>query len=65
MKTNIGGLDKTLRIILGVSIIIIGASFKSVWGVLGMIPIITAFSGICPFYHLFGINTSPKKQKVR
>lgn len=61
MKTNIGNMDKALRIILGALIIIIGAVNKSVWGVMGMIPIISAFIGICPFYLLLGINTCKKQ----
>jgi hypothetical protein len=63
MKNNLGAFDKILRIIFGTSIIIIGASLKSVWGVLGMIPVITAFSGICPIYLLLGINTTKGKTK--
>lgn len=61
MKKNIGKTDKLLRIVLGTSIIIAGAYLKSVWGIVGMIPIITAQSGFCPAYLLFGITTMEKK----
>jgi hypothetical protein len=61
MKKNIGKLDKILRFCLGVSIIVLGAYFKSVWGVFGMIPIIIAEIGACPLYFILGINTAPKK----
>jgi hypothetical protein len=65
MKNNIGALDRTIRVIIGAAIIITGAYLKSVWGVIGMIPIISAFNGTCPFYLLLGISTLHKKAKVR
>jgi hypothetical protein len=65
MKTNIGTIDLIVRLTLGVFIITIGAYLKSVWGVLGMIPIITAFSGFCPIYFLLGINSNGKKEKIK
>jgi hypothetical protein len=37
MKKNLGRWDKNIRLILGASIIILGASLNSIWGVLGMI----------------------------
>jgi hypothetical protein len=63
MKKNIGRPDKIIRIFIGVLIIILGASLNSVWGVLGMIPIISADLGICPLYLLFGVNTALRNIK--
>ena len=47
-----------LRILVGVgllSLIFIGP--KTYWGVVGLIPLLTAFVGFCPAYRLLGIRT--------
>lgn len=61
MKKNMGTLDKTLRVLFGIAIILFGANNNSVWGVMGIIPIITAQIGVCPVYSLLGINTCPSE----
>ncbi|MEO8110676.1 MAG: DUF2892 domain-containing protein [Ginsengibacter sp.] len=57
MKKNIGAADKYIRIALGIVIIIAGIYFKSWWGALAVIPMATAFSGLCPLYKILGANT--------
>ena len=57
MKKNIGTTDKVIRIIVGVIIIILGFVFKSWWGIIGILPLITAAIGWCPPYALLGIST--------
>lgn len=64
MEKNIGKMDKLIRLLLGSFIIIVGAYDKSVWGVLGMVPVITASSGVCPLYSLFHINTISNKKRL-
>lgn len=61
MKKNIGKLDKTLRVLLGIAIILFGANNNSVWGIVGIIPIITAQIGVCPLYSILGISTCPSE----
>ena len=63
MEKNIGKTDKAIRMLIGILIIVIGAYENSVWGVLGMIPVITAAAGVCPLYKLFHINTNSKINK--
>jgi hypothetical protein len=63
MENNIGKTDKGLRILIGIAIVVIGAYFNSVWGVLGMIPIITSQIGVCPIYSLLHISTVSKPEK--
>ena len=60
MKRNIGKTDQIVRIVIGVGIILIGVFFKSWWGAIGIIPIITAAIGWCPAYLPFGISTYKK-----
>lgn len=61
MKKNMGTLDKTLRVLLGIAIILFGANNNSVWGVMGIIPIIATQVGVCPLYTLLGVNTCPSE----
>ena len=58
MRKNIGPLDRTLRILLGVGLIsqtFIGP--QTPWGWLGIIPLATALVGWCPPYALLKIST--------
>ena len=55
---NVGSLDKIIRIVAGIAIIGTGYYFKSWWGAIGAVPLITALLGWCPAYTLFGIKTT-------
>jgi len=57
MKCNIGKMDKNFRIIMGVAILAIGVFFKNWWGIIGLIPVVTALVGFCPAYVALGIST--------
>lgn len=57
MKNNVGGLDRTLRIIAGFVIIAAGAYLQSWWGAVGLIPLLTGSIGWCPAYLPFGISS--------
>lgn len=60
MKNNVGGIDKTLRIIAGAGLI--GATVAGllpVWGYIGIVPLATGLMGWCPAYTLLGIKTCP------
>lgn len=61
MKPNVGGADRVIRIILGLVIIAAGLYFKTWWGVVGVVPLLTAFVGFCPLYAPFKISTAKKK----
>ncbi|MCX6827184.1 MAG: DUF2892 domain-containing protein, partial [candidate division Zixibacteria bacterium] len=45
MKSNIGAPDKNIRIIIGLAIIIMGIAYESWWGLIGLLPILTAITG--------------------
>jgi len=57
-KTNMGGVDRGLRIAIGILLIISAAvgAFGS-WAYVGVVPIITGLVGNCPAYSIFGIKT--------
>ncbi len=61
MKKNIGTVDATLRIIVGLFVIsLIFWGPKTMWGLVGLVPIGAALIRFCPLYPLLGINTCKK-----
>ena len=60
MKTNIGKIDRVLRLLAGVAIIAAGVYFKSWLGAIGIVPILTALVRFCPAYVPLGISTCSK-----
>ena len=62
MKCNVGKTNKMFRIILGIVIILAGFYFKSWWGAVGVIPIVTGFIRWCPAYVLFGLSTCKEEK---
>lgn len=64
MKTNIGTADRVVRIIAGVAILAAGYFVGSWWGLIGLLPILTAVVRICPAYLPFGMSTCSKKDSA-
>jgi Protein of unknown function (DUF2892) len=60
MKTNIGTIDRVIRIIGAVVILGAGYYFKSWWGLVGLLPLLTAVFRFCPGYLPFGFSTCCK-----
>lgn len=60
MKANVGNTDRIIRFVLGAVIIVVGLYFKSWWGVVGLVPIITGLLNYCPAYNLIGVSTKKK-----
>lgn len=57
---NVGGFDRPLRIIVGlilISLVFVGP--QTVWGWLGLIPLLTGAFGFCLVYKILGINSCP------
>lgn len=62
--TNVGGLDRTLRVIVGFALVI--AAFLGVigaWGWIGVVPLATGLFRTCPLYSLLGLSTCPATPK--
>lgn len=60
MKANVGKIDRSVRIAIGV-LLLTSLAFlpgNTRWfGLIGLIPIATAFLQWCPLYTLLGIST--------
>ena len=63
MTKNVGSLDRVIRLILGLVIIGLGVAFQSWWGVIGVIPIVTAVISWCPPYAMLGLSTCKVKEE--
>jgi hypothetical protein len=61
MKTNVGGIDRTLRIVAGAALMIWALSGGPVWAWIGVVPLLTGIVRFCPLYTAMGCNTCCKK----
>lgn len=58
MTKNVGGIDRILRIVVGLVLIALAITgVFSPWGWIGVVPLATAAIGWCPAYLPFGIKT--------
>jgi hypothetical protein len=58
MKSNVGGVDRILRIVIGAVLVILAVTGQvGAWGWIGLLPLATGLMGWCPPYSLLGINT--------
>lgn len=58
MKANVGGLDRVLRVVVGLVLIALAVTGTvGVWGYVGIVPVLTGLFSFCPVYPLLGINT--------
>ena len=63
MTKNVGAIDRTLRIVIGLALIA-GAATSTIglWGYLGVVPLLTGLIGWCPPYAMLGFNTCSMKK---
>ena len=67
LKTNEGTIDRGLRIILGLALLVWffvdqGQGFWHYAKLIGVVPLLTGLIGSCPVYSVLGINTCPMKK---
>jgi hypothetical protein len=62
MEKNIGKTDKLIRVVAGLVIIALGFYFKSWWGLIGLVPLLTASISWCPLYIMLGCSTCKTKK---
>jgi hypothetical protein len=65
MSTNVGSIDRVLRLIIGLALIAYAIPIgfpQTGWnwvGWIGVVPIVTAIFGNCPAYTVLGVSTCP------
>lgn len=62
--TNEGTLDRAVRIVIGLAVLsltVVGP--KSLYGLVGLVPLLTGITGFCPLYRLVGLSTCPLPQR--
>ncbi len=63
MGCNTGGIDRILRIIVGLALIALAATNTiGAWGWIGVVPLLTGIFKFCPAYKLLGISTCDIKK---
>jgi hypothetical protein len=68
MKKNVGIIDKVIRILIALVIIVlyftnvIGGGLAIILFIIAAIMVLTSIFGICPAYMLFGLSTSKKEE---
>ncbi len=64
MTANVGGIDRILRIVVGIAVLSLFFVLEGnarYWGLLGIVPILTGTFRFCPAYLPFGISTCATK----
>ena len=62
LPKNEGFLDRGLRVVAGLALIAsYFAGILPVWGLIGILPVVTGLLGSCPAYTLLGLSTCPMK----
>lgn len=64
MTKNIGNTERVIRIIVGLAVLSLIYFLEGNarwWGLIGLVPILTAALGYCPPYAWLGISTCPKE----
>ncbi|WP_075997026.1 YgaP family membrane protein [Salaquimonas pukyongi] len=66
-KTNVGGIDRVLRILAGVALLAVfflypDASWRY-WTLIGIIALATGLLSTCPLYSILGLSSCPAKAR--
>lgn len=70
MKQNMGAIDRVIRIILAIVVLVlyltgnITGTAAIILGIIAVIFFLTSLVGFCPAYVLFGISTKKTKKKA-
>ena len=52
--------DRAVRVVLGIAVLSLTIwGPKSLWGLVGLVPLVTGLVGSCPMYALLGVGTCP------
>lgn len=55
---NVGTADRVIRIVVGLALLsLVFVGPKTLWGLIGLVPLLTGAISFCPAYKLIGIKT--------
>ncbi|MCD6705509.1 MAG: DUF2892 domain-containing protein [Thiobacillus sp.] len=57
MSCNVGSIDRIIRILAGLALIVWALMGGPVWAWVGVVPLATGVFKLCPAYSLLGLNT--------
>jgi hypothetical protein len=58
LPRNEGTADRVLRVAVGIGILsLVFVGPQTLWGLVGLVPLMTGLVGSCPLYTLFGMST--------
>jgi hypothetical protein len=59
---NVGVLDRLMRVMAGIALLsLVFFGPQTLWGLVGLVPLVTGLVSWCPLYTLFGVRTCPAK----
>jgi hypothetical protein len=64
IMNNVGTADRVIRVVVGLGLLaltVIGP--QTLWGLVGLVPLISGAVGFCPAYRLLGLSTCPVKPR--
>lgn len=64
LTTNEGTIDRAIRVVLGLVLLaLVFTGPKTLWGYVGLLPLLTGLVGSCPIYALLGFSTCAPKAR--
>jgi hypothetical protein len=58
MTCNVGTVDRTFRIVVGLALLsLVFVGPHTLWGLVGLVPLLTGLARFCPAYGIAGVNT--------
>ncbi|WP_024954227.1 YgaP family membrane protein [Sulfurospirillum arcachonense] len=61
MKSNVGKIDRVVRVLVGLGLIAFAYLGQQPLAYIGVVPAITGLLGFCPAYCIFNVNTTCNK----
>jgi hypothetical protein len=65
-KTNVGTIDRALRVIVGLALLSAFFLFPDApwrwFTLIGIVPVVTGLFATCPLYSMLGLSTCPMKR---
>jgi hypothetical protein len=60
--TNVHKVERVVRVVVGLGALsLVVAGPQSLWGLLGLVPLLTGIAGTCPLYSVLGISTCSRR----